>query len=97
MENQPIEKAPILEIAWTRFAIFDAAASRRTRGFYRIRSFILWTSVAATLFAILVTVLPASPLPVFKLAVFTLGLKFLFIATPIVASFIAAFAVWLVA
>lgn len=92
MENETTERPPILDIAWKRFAIFDAAASRRTRGFYRIRSFILWTSVAATLFAILITVLPASPLPVFQLAVFKLVLKFLFIATPIVASFIAAFA-----
>jgi hypothetical protein len=92
MENETTERPPILDIAWKRFAIFDAAASRRTRGFYRIRSFILWTSVAATLFAILITVLPASPVPVFQLAVFKLGLKFLFIATPIVASFIAAFA-----
>lgn len=92
MENETTERPPILEIAWTRFAIFDAAASRRTRAFYQIRSFILWTSVAATLFAILVTVLPASTLPVFQLAVFELGLKFLFISTPIVASVIAAFA-----
>ena len=86
MENETPERSPILDIAWTRFAIFDAAAGRRTRAFYRIRKIILWMSVAATLFAILTTVYPTNwPASV------RLVLKFLFIATPIVASVIAAF------
>ncbi len=87
METETPNRTPILDIAWTRFAIFDAAAGRRTRAFYRIRKIILWMSVAATLFAIFTTIYPTNwPASV------KLGLKFFFIATPIVASVIAAFA-----
>ena len=57
MENETTERIPILEIAWTRYAIFDATAKRRTRGFYNIRATILWLSVIATIFAIVNTAL----------------------------------------
>jgi hypothetical protein len=87
MENEITERPPILEIAWTRFAIFDAAASRHTRGFYWIRAAILWFSVIATAFAIVNTGLFADRQD--SLALFV---KVFFVAIPIVASGFAAFA-----
>jgi hypothetical protein len=88
METETTERTPILEIAWTRYAIFDEAARKRTRGFYRIRKIILWLAVAATAFAILSTYLQTSGAG----ELLQLGVKFFFIAIPIVASVIAAFA-----
>lgn len=87
MENETTERSPILEIAWTRFAIFDASAIRRTRGFYNIRATILWMSVIATVFAIVNTSLFADRNDTLSLIV-----KVFFVAVPIVASGYASFA-----
>ena len=89
MENETKERTPILDIAWTRFAIFDAAAKRRTRGFYNIRATILWLSVIATLFAIINTALFADAEQTNTLALVS---KVFFVAIPIIASGYAAFA-----
>ena len=87
MENETTERSPILEIAWTRFAIFDAAAMRRTRGFYNIRATILWLSVIATVFAIVNTALFAD-----RSDTLSLISKVFFVSVPILASGYAAFA-----
>lgn len=87
MENETEERSPILEIAWTRFAIFDATAIRNTRGFYRIRKAILWFSVIATAFAIVNTALFSDRNDTPALIV-----KVFFVAIPIVASGFASFA-----
>ena len=86
-ETTNTNKTPILEIAWMRYAIFDAAAVRRTRGYYNIRSVILWLSVIATLFAILTTAYSSRLEGLLGLVA-----HIFFIATPIVASIFAAFA-----
>lgn len=88
MENESPERTPILDIAWTRFAIFDAAAKRRTRGFYNIRAIILWLSVIATVFAIMNTTFFADRSDTLS----ALISKAFFVAVPIVASGYAAFA-----
>ena len=87
MDTETTNKMPILEIAWTRFAVLDAAAIRRTRGFYRIRKFILGLAVTATAFAILTTSFFSDSESLLGLIV-----KIFFIATPIIASIFAAFA-----
>lgn len=99
METETPKPAPILEIAWTRYANLDLAADRRTAGFYKIRKWIIWLSVLATFFAIITQLffrdfdlekLPTSA----NFPVYTLGLiiKVLFVATPVMASIFAAFA-----
>jgi hypothetical protein len=100
METEAPKHAPILEIAWTRYANLDLAADRRTAGFYKIRKWIIWLGVLATFFAIITQLffrdfdlerLPtSSTFPFYA----TLGIivKVLFVATPILASIFAAFA-----
>lgn len=84
------KRAPILELAWQRHAEMDVAASKRSKGFYRIRQWIAWLGILATLFAILAQrivgdeLLPTGVLP--------WTVKVLFVAIPIVASAFAAFA-----
>lgn len=81
-------KAPILEIAWTRYANLDLAADKRTKGFYDIRKWIIYLGVLATFFAILTQLLypdGGGGIPGIILKVF-------FIATPVLASVLAAFA-----
>jgi len=85
MENQP-QHAPILEIAWTRFAQLDAASSKRSRAHLRIRKWIASLGVLATLFAILTTIYPSN----FSV-VGGLVLKILLVLTPLLASGLAAF------
>ena len=91
MENQMMETetpkpAPILNIAWTRHAHLDLAATRRTSACYSIRKWITWLSVLATLFAIL------AQLPFLDTAnILRIVVKGLLIATPVVASILAAF------
>src|SRR5262245_41869076 len=91
METETPKSAPILEIAWTRYANLDLAADRRTAGFYRIRKWIILLGVLATFFAIITQLYfrdfdlenmsAASPFPGFA----TLGIivKVLFVATPV--------------
>jgi SMODS and SLOG-associating 2TM effector domain 1 len=91
-ETETPNAAPILAVAWLRQANLDAAADRRTQAFYRIRKWIAWLGVLATLFAIL-TQLPVfsnTALPAVILAGYLI--KGLFVATPIIASIFAAFA-----
>ena len=40
METETPKPAPILEIAWTRYANLDLAADKRTAAFYSIRKWI---------------------------------------------------------
>src|SRR5215217_1498934 len=86
METETPKNAPILEIAWTRFAQLDASSLRRTRAHKRVRVWIAILGVLATLFAIIyatwfnnVQSVPA------------LIIKFFFVMFPLVASALAAF------
>jgi hypothetical protein len=84
METQ--EKPTILNIAWTRYAHFDAAANDRTGGYTRLRRWIAILGVLTTLFAIL-----AANYPKEFPAILGGVIKFIFIALPIFSSLIAAF------
>jgi len=86
METQNQQVAPILEVAWAHFAQLDAASSKRTKAHLNIRRWIAALGILATLFAI-VTELYAE----FLSPVISLALKILLIATPILASILAAF------
>lgn len=77
---------PILNIAWTRYAHLNATAVRRTAAFYRIRRWILALGVIATLFAILTETLFSDSESLLGLVV-----KVVFVATPVLASVLAAF------
>jgi hypothetical protein len=91
-EAETPKTAPILAVAWMRQANLDLAAGRRTSAFYRIRKWITWLSVLATLFAIL-TQQPLFLRPTLPAAMIAgLIVKGLFVVTPIIASFFAAFA-----
>ena len=100
METEAPKPAPILEIAWTRYANLDLAADRRTAGFYRIRKWIIWLGVLATFFAIITqlffrdfdlgNMFVSSPFPGY--AILGIIVKVLFVATPVLASVFAAFA-----
>ena len=98
METEAPKPAPILEIAWTRYANLDLAADRRTAAFYRIRKWITWLGVLATLFAIVTQLYfldldkPPDPLPFPGWGIVGLIIKIFFIAIPVVASIFAAFA-----
>jgi hypothetical protein len=79
-------KTPILNIAWTRYAHFDALSNDRTRANKRLRIWIAAFGVLATLFAILTQVYPKEwP------ALLGLALKWLLILTPLIGSALAAF------
>ncbi len=89
METETENKLPILELAWTRYAHFDAAANERNKSHIKFRRAIAVLGVLATFFAILTQIYPDN-FP----AILALLLKFVFIATPIVASAMAAFTNW---
>src|SRR5258706_4826646 len=93
METETPKPAPILEIAWTRHAHLDVAASRRTKAFYNIRKWIILLGVLATFFAIITQIffldLKSLQGPMLILGIVV---KFFFIATPILASIFASFA-----
>jgi len=91
-EAETPKTAPILAVAWMRQANLDLAAGRRTAAFYRIRTWIAWLSVLATLFAIL-TQQPLFLKPTLPAAMIAgLIVKGLFVVAPIIASVFAAFA-----
>src|SRR6266498_1954040 len=91
-EAETPKTAPILAVAWMRQANLDLAAGRRTAAFYRIRTWIAWLSVLATLFAIL-TQQPLFLKPTLPAAIIAgLIVKGLFVIAPIIASVFAAFA-----
>lgn len=95
-EPETPKRDPILELAWQNYADLDLAADRRTQGFYKLRKWIAWLGIIATLFAILTQQFFLKldiPNPPFKYyALVGLGFKVLFIAVPIIASAFAAFA-----
>ena len=96
METETPKPAPILEVAWTRYANLDLAADRRTAAFYSIRKWITILGVLATFFAIVTQLffrdLNVSPQPFFGYAILGIIVKVFFIATPVLASIFAAFA-----
>jgi len=87
METEARKVTPILNIAWTRHAHLDSAASRRTRAFYNIRRWITLLGVLATLLAILTQLFFSNEKTLMGLVV-----KILLVSTPILASVLAAFA-----
>jgi len=93
MNTETPKPAPILEIAWTRYANLDLAADRRTKAFSTIRRRIIWLGVLATFFAIITQIyfldLKSLQGPILIVGIIV---KFFFIATPILASILASFA-----
>lgn len=87
MEPETTKTAPILDIAWARVANLDAISKKRSAGHYRTRRWIAMLGVLATLFAIL-TEIYFSDNP----SLLGLFIKVLFVATPVLASIVAAVA-----
>ena len=85
METETPKPSPILEIAWMRYAQLDASSLRRTNTHKRLRFTIAGLGVLATLLSIIVAyyVKDEQAFPGFVFKIF-------FIATPIVASLLAA-------
>ncbi|MBC7876987.1 MAG: SLATT domain-containing protein [Anaerolineales bacterium] len=86
METQPQKVAPILEVAWTRFAQLDAISLERSKTHLRLRRWITTLGILTTLFAILSQLFAETISPLTGWV-----LKFIFIITPIVASILAAY------
>jgi hypothetical protein len=91
MEPEPAEVTPILKVAWTRVAQLDAIASRRAKGHITIRRWIAILGVLATLFAILTQLLNTTQFSR-NYPVLSVAAQILFIATPFLASTLAALA-----
>jgi len=88
METTTSKVTPILEIAWTRHAHLDVAASRRTKAFYNIRRWITWLAVVATFFAIITQLyFPDASHP----SIPGIIVKVFLVSTPVVASILASF------
>jgi hypothetical protein len=87
METITPKTAPILEIAWMRYAQLDASSLRRTRAYKRLRVTIAVLGVLATLLSILIT----SVFTEEKSPEYFPVIRSLFIVIPIVASLLAAF------
>jgi len=81
--------APILNVAWVRVAALDAMSKKRSAGHYRTRRWIGILGVLATLLAIVIDLSERSGS---MGAVIGLVLKVLFVATPVLASIVAAVA-----
>ena len=92
METETPRPAPILEVAWQRQANLNLAADRRTKAFYTIRRWIAWLGVLATLFAILTQQPFFSNTTTLAGFIAERSVKFLFVATPVLASIFGAFA-----
>lgn len=83
VENKP----SILNIAWNRYAHFDAAANARTAGYTQLRRWIFILGVVTTLFAVLASTYPNPDfLPLLLIAI-----KSVLIATPLISSAFAAY------
>ena len=93
MENETENRLPILELAWTRYAHFDAMAGERSKNHMKFRKWIAILGVLATLFAVLTQIYSTLP-SFFGREILELVLKIVFIATPITASGLAAFTNW---
>jgi hypothetical protein len=91
MEPETRKNVPILEVAWNRVAQLDALSKNRSTGHHLTRRWIAILGVLATLFAILSqfyqTEANTQAYPLLSLAA-----KALFVATPVLASTLAAFA-----
>ena len=85
METQP-QHAPILEVAWRRFAQLDAVSLKRSKAHLRLRRWVAALGILTTLFAILSQLYAESLSPLAGWI-----LKFIFIVTPIAASILAAY------
>jgi hypothetical protein len=86
MAVEPQPTAPILNIAWARYAQLDALSNKHSKPYYRWRRWISVLGVLAALFAV-ITQAYSNYMP----AVLSLALRILLIATPITASVLAAF------
>lgn len=93
METETRKTTPILNLAWTKVAQLDAIASRRSKNHMSIRRWIAVLGVLATLFAILTQYSTLTTDAEQKVnPLLSLAAKGLFIATPFLASTLAAFA-----
>jgi hypothetical protein len=75
METQP-QHAPILEVAWRRFAQLDAVSLKRSKAHLRLRRWVAALGILTTLFAILSQLYAESLSPLAGWI-----LKFIFIVT----------------
>ena len=89
METETTNRPGILELAWQLHAEMDLAADQLTYGFYRIRRWIAGLGILATLFAIITQQLAPDPVPT---SLEAWVIRLFFIAIPIVASIVAAYA-----
>jgi hypothetical protein len=96
MEAEAPKRVPILELAWQNYARLELSASRRARGFYRLRRWIAGLGILAILLAIITqqffplspdTTEPASQ----DYAILGFAIKVLFVAIPIMAAAFVAF------
>lgn len=87
MENQSQQVTPILEIAWKKFGQFDVVSGKRSAAYLNLRKWIALFGVLATLFAILTALYPQN-----FFAIGGIVLKVLLIASPLLASLLAAYA-----
>ncbi|HEX2996777.1 MAG TPA: SLATT domain-containing protein [Anaerolineales bacterium] len=85
METETPKAAPILNIAWTRYAQLNAVSSRRSRAHKRLRIWIAAMGILATLFAILTQAYFTDQTSIEGVVV-----KVLFVSAPIIASILAA-------
>jgi len=83
MENETPKTTPILQIAWARFSELDINALARSKSHIDKRRWIALLGVLTTLFAILAQL--------FTEGLFSLIIKIFLIATPLIASSMAAF------
>lgn len=86
METPTENKTPILEVAWRKFAQYDDASVKRTATFTNLRKWITALGVLSTFLAIITAIYPEKFPPLGGLA-----LKYILVATPIIASSLAAF------
>jgi len=80
-------KTPILNIAWTRYAYFDAQSNSRTKSNNRLRIWIYVLGVLATFLAIITQLFVKDPPDLIGWII-----KIIFITIPLLSSALAAFA-----
>jgi hypothetical protein len=86
METQNQKYEPILKVAWTKFGQLDTVSGKRSKAYENMRRWIAIFGVLSTLFAILTALYP-SGYP----AIGGFILKLLLIASPVMASVLAAY------
>ena len=87
MEETPQPKAPILEVAWSRYSQYNLAALRRKDSQQKLRWLVALLSVLATLVAILSSLYPESA-PAWGAT----AIKVVLVSLPILSTTLAAFA-----